>query len=102
MINSDHLFQETTMENNEEESDHPIRKDENEINSLRPYEITQQISTGPLPEGEGMWHHTNTVTFTCTVTYGIRQRDCLQTNSKHCLFMLCYIYIIMLCEDTIV
>ena len=52
LINSDHLFQETTMENNEEESDRPIRKDENEINSLRPYKMTQQISTGPLRSGD--------------------------------------------------
>ena len=41
------------MENNEEESDRPIRKDKNEINSLGPYKMTQQISTGPLRRGGG-------------------------------------------------
>ena len=39
------------MENSEEESDRLIRKDENEANSLRPYKMTQQISTGPLRRG---------------------------------------------------
>ena len=39
------------MENNEEESDRPIRKDKNKINSLGPYKMTQQISTGPLRRG---------------------------------------------------
>ena len=54
LINNDHLFQETTtetMENNEEGNDRPIRKDEDEINSIRPYKMTQQISTGPLRRG---------------------------------------------------
>ena len=46
------------------------------------------------PGGEGMWHHTKTMTFKHTVLYGNRQRDYSLTNSKHCLFMLCYIYTI--------
>ena len=49
---SDHLFQETTTENSEEENDRPKRKDENEVNSLQPYKMTQQNPTG-LPQRAG-------------------------------------------------
>ena len=54
MINNGHLFQEATtetMENNEEKNYRPIRKDEDEISSIRPYKMTQQTSTGLLRKG---------------------------------------------------
>ena len=34
------------MENSEEENDRLIRKDENEVNSLQPYKMTQQTLPG--------------------------------------------------------
>ena len=52
LINSDHLLQETTRENSEEENDRQIGKDENEVNFLQPYKMTQQTPTG-LPRRGG-------------------------------------------------
>ena len=50
--NSDHLLQETTTECSEEENDRLIRKDEDKVNFLQPYKITQQTPTG-LPRRGG-------------------------------------------------
>ena len=59
VFNSDHLFQETTTENSEEENDRLIRKDENEVNSLQPYKMTQQTSTGQLRRGGNVTSYQN-------------------------------------------
>ena len=59
LINSDHFFQQTATENSEEENDRLIRKDENEVNFLQSYKMTQQTSTGPLRRGGNVTSYQN-------------------------------------------
>ena len=52
ILTSDHSLQETTMENNEEESDRLIRKNEQKVNSIQPHKMSQQTTT-ELPRRGG-------------------------------------------------
>ena len=76
------------------ENNRPIRKDEEEIRTIRSYKMPQQTFTGPLRRRGNVTSYQHHDLQTHRQHTALDRETYLPTNSNYCQFMLYYIHTI--------